>query len=154
MAGMDLCSRRVSNNLNAQAKSSKSLANYDGYACLSCTKSYDVFQAYCEMILLPIALDNCVDRSFQHFFALTLIFILRDAHRHYRCLTENFFEVVLLGDEDLPDLGADKRHALECALWYLRTKIAVESLHINLTLHEFGHSAEDKGIDCVKVVED
>ena len=124
------------------------------------------------MILLPIALNNCVDRSFQHFFALTLIFILRDAHRHYRCLTEHFptrchemiqcselistqfFEVVLLGDEDLPDLGADKRDALECALWYLRTKIAAESLHINLTFHEFGHSAEDKGIDCVKEIED
>lgn len=40
----------------------------------------------------------------------------------------HFAEVVLPDDEELPDLGADKIHALECALRYLCTEIALESL--------------------------
>lgn len=47
-----------------------------------------------------------------------------------------------LGDEDLPDLGADKTHAFGCALRYLRSKITVDSLYMNLAMHTFRNSAD------------
>ena len=50
--------------------------------------------------------------------------------------------VFFLGDEDLPDLGADKTHAFGCALRYLRTEITVESLYMNLAMHTFRSSAD------------
>ena len=54
----------------------------------------------------------------------------------------DFAEVVLPVDEDLPDLGADKIHAFGCALRYLRTEIALESLNISLTFQAFSHNAK------------
>ena len=50
--------------------------------------------------------------------------------------------VFYLGDEDLPDLGADKTHAFGCALRYLHSEITVESLFMNLAMHTFRHNAE------------
>ena len=50
--------------------------------------------------------------------------------------------VFYLGDEDLPDLGADKTHAFGCALRSLRSEITVDSLYMNLAMHSFQTSAD------------
>ena len=50
--------------------------------------------------------------------------------------------VFYLGDEDLPDLGADKTYAFGCALRYLRSEITIESLYMNIAMHTFRNSAD------------
>ena len=50
--------------------------------------------------------------------------------------------VFYLGDEDLPDLGADKTHAFGCTLRYLRSQITIESLYMNIAMHTFRGSAD------------
>ena len=50
--------------------------------------------------------------------------------------------VFYLGDEDLPDFGADKTHAFGCALRYLHSEITVELLYMHLAMHTFRHSAQ------------
>lgn len=47
-----------------------------------------------------------------------------------------------LGDEELPDYGADKVHAFGCALRYLRTEITIISLHISLAFHTFSNDVQ------------